>query len=110
MVKYSGPESRRGKILIDLFIHLFIYLSIYLFIFIFIHLSIYLTIIYLNILIYLSLGIGKGQWTRKQERKDSDLKKEGKIIKAQKRRINEKGEKSIELFSGLLFSQVNPEV
>ncbi|XP_023346787.1 probable ATP-dependent RNA helicase DDX31 [Eurytemora carolleeae] len=46
-------------------------------------------------------GIGKGQWTRKQERKDSDLKKEGKIIKAQKRRINEKGLIVSEFSSGL---------
>jgi len=46
-------------------------------------------------------GIGKGQWTRKQERKDLDLKREGKIIKAQKRRINEKGLIVSEFSSGL---------
>ena len=45
--------------------------------------------VYLNVAFH--LGIGKGQWTKKQERKDHDLKKEGKIIKAQKRRLNQKG-------------------
>jgi len=46
-------------------------------------------------------GIGKGQWTKKQERKDHDLKKEGKIIKAQKRRLNQKGLIVSEFASGL---------
>ena len=45
--------------------------------------------VYLNVAFH--LGIGKGQWTKKQERKEHDLKKEGKIIKAQKRRLNQKG-------------------
>jgi len=35
-------------------------------------------------------GIGKGQWVEKQERKTKDIKREEKIIKAQKRRICQK--------------------
>jgi len=35
-------------------------------------------------------GIGKGQWVDKQERKTKDLKREEKIIKAQKRRLDQK--------------------
>ena len=35
-------------------------------------------------------GIGKGQWVEKQERKTKDIKREEKIIKAQKRRIDQK--------------------
>jgi len=46
-------------------------------------------------------GIGKGQWTKKQERKDQNLKREGKIIQAQKRRLNEKGMIVSEYSSGL---------
>merc|ERR1711962_1457693 len=45
-------------------------------------------------------GIGKGHWAKKQERKDADLKKEGKIIQAQKRRINMKGLMTSEFASG----------
>jgi len=35
-------------------------------------------------------GIGKGQWVDKQEKKTKDIKREEKIIKAQKRRICQK--------------------
>jgi len=35
-------------------------------------------------------GIGKGQWVDKQERRSKDIKREEKIIKAQKRRICQK--------------------
>jgi len=35
-------------------------------------------------------GIGKGQWVHKQEKKTKNLKREEKIIKAQKRRIDQK--------------------
>jgi len=35
-------------------------------------------------------GIGKGQWVEKQEKKTKDIKREEKIIKAQKRRICQK--------------------
>ena len=35
-------------------------------------------------------GIGKGQWVDKQERRTKDIKREEKIIKSQKRRINQK--------------------
>lgn len=35
-------------------------------------------------------GIGKGQWVEKQERRTKDIKREEKIIKAQKRRIDQK--------------------
>jgi hypothetical protein len=35
-------------------------------------------------------GIGKGQWVENQERRQQSLKQEEKIIRAQKRRINEK--------------------
>ena len=35
-------------------------------------------------------GIGKGQWGEKQERRTKDIKREEKIIKAQKRRIDQK--------------------
>jgi len=35
-------------------------------------------------------GIGKGQWVEKQERRTKDIKREEKIIKAQKRRICQK--------------------
>jgi hypothetical protein len=33
---------------------------------------------------------GKGQWVEKQERRTKDIKREEKIIKAQKRRIDQK--------------------
>jgi ATP-dependent RNA helicase DDX31/DBP7 len=35
-------------------------------------------------------GIGKGQWVEKQERRTKDIKREEKIIKSQKRRIDQK--------------------
>ena len=46
-------------------------------------------------------GIGKGNWVEKQERKSKDLKREEKIIKAQKRRIDQKSLIMSEYSSGL---------
>ena len=46
-------------------------------------------------------GIGKGQWVEKQERKTKDIKREEKIIKAQKRRIDQKSLIMSEYSSGL---------
>ena len=46
-------------------------------------------------------GIGKGNWVEKQERKSKDLKREEKIIKAQKRRIDQKSLIMSEFSSGI---------
>jgi len=46
-------------------------------------------------------GIGKGNWVEKQERRSKDLKREEKIIKAQKRRIDQKSLVMSEYSSGI---------
>merc|ERR1712130_783036 len=46
-------------------------------------------------------GIGKGQWVEKQEKRSKDLKREEKIIKAQKRRIDQKSLIMSEYSSGM---------
>jgi hypothetical protein len=52
-------------------------------------------------------GIGKGQWVEKQERRQKNIKLEEKIIKAQKRRINEKSLILSEFSTG--FDGINME-
>ena len=46
-------------------------------------------------------GVGRGHWVKKEERKTMDVKKEENIIKAQKRRIDEKKLIMSEFSSGL---------
>jgi len=46
-------------------------------------------------------GIGRGHWVKKEERRTQDVKREENIIKAQKRRINEKQLIVSEFSSGL---------
>ena len=46
-------------------------------------------------------GIGKGNWVEKQEKRSKDLKREEKIIKAQKRRIDQKSLIMSEYSSGI---------
>jgi len=46
-------------------------------------------------------GIGKGNWVEKQEKRSKDIKREEKIIKAQKRRIDQKSLIMSEYSSGM---------
>merc|ERR1719167_1999241 len=52
-------------------------------------------------------GIGKGNWVEKQEKKSKDIKREEKIIKAQKRRIDQKSLIMSEYSSG--FEGINKQ-
>jgi hypothetical protein len=53
-------------------------------------------------------GIGKGQWVENQERRQQSLKQEEKIIRAQKRRINEKSLILSEFSTGFQATIVTP--